>query len=220
MSRVCYLTAVTALGIGLRAPLPFIKEGPLSGFCPSSVLVLGGSSALGAATIQLLRIALPDCLILATSSPKHHGHLTNDLNADKAFDRHSASLIANVKSGTPGGRGVDAIVDTVGVGRTERQIFEAFDPTGPRKYAQVWTGDEEIEAPDGVESTMFRARDLFQLEGHKNAMPALQALLDGDKYRLPVSVHKVGDGLEALAKGLDLMRNGLSGEKLVVSISS
>ena len=43
-----------ALGIGLKTPLPFLEGGPTSGLQPSSVLILGGSSAVGAATIQLL----------------------------------------------------------------------------------------------------------------------------------------------------------------------
>ncbi|KAJ5681328.1 uncharacterized protein N7477_001268 [Penicillium maclennaniae] len=42
---VSYLTAMMALGIGLKTPLPFLKGGPITGFKPSSVLILGGSSA-------------------------------------------------------------------------------------------------------------------------------------------------------------------------------
>ena len=150
------MTGVTALGIGLKTSLPFLDDEPTMGFKPSSVLILGGSSALGAAVIQLLRLAVPDCTILATSSPKHHSHLTNILRANGAFDRNSASLITDVKTASPGSRGVDAIIDAVGAGSTERHVFEAFDPRGPRRYGQVWTGDEEIEAPSDVDSVIFR----------------------------------------------------------------
>ncbi|KAJ5610640.1 transcriptional regulator family: Fungal Specific TF [Penicillium lagena] len=144
-----------ALGIGLKTRLPFLPDGPTTGFNPSSVLILGGSSALGAAVIQLLRLAVPDCLILATSSPKHHKHLVSVLGADGAFDRNSTSLITEVKSAS-GSQGVDAIIDAVGAGSSQRNIFEAFNPSGPKKYAQVWTGDEEIQVPSGVDSVMFR----------------------------------------------------------------
>ncbi|KAI9727390.1 MAG: hypothetical protein M1834_008461 [Cirrosporium novae-zelandiae] len=218
VSRVCYLTGVTALGIGLKTPLPFLKDGPTAGFKPSSVLILGGSSALGAATIQLLRLVIPDCTILATSSPKNHSHIRNILGANGAFDRNSSSLVMEVRSASPGSRGVDAIIDTVGAGSTQRHIFETLDSNGPKRYAQVWTGDEEIEVPSGVDSVMFRGRDLSQLQGGKNIMLALQTLLEEDKYKLPLPVHKVGDGFDALKKGLGLMRKGVSGEKLVVAI--
>ncbi|KAI0128000.1 putative alcohol dehydrogenase, partial [Xylariales sp. AK1849] len=215
---VCYFTAIIGLGIGLKTPLPFLEDGPRAGFEPSSVLILGGSSALGASTIQLLRLAVPDCLILTTSSPKHHGHITEALRADAAFDRNSPSLINDVKSASPGSRGVDAIIDTVGAGATQSQIFEAFDEDGPKRYAQVWTGDDEISVPSGVHSVMFRGADSPRLQGGNNIMLALQTLLKEDRYKLPLPVHKVGDGVDALEKGLDLMRNGISGEKLVVGI--
>jgi threonine dehydrogenase-like Zn-dependent dehydrogenase len=216
--RVCFLTGLVSLGIGLKISLPFLKDGPTTDFKPSSVLILGGSSAVGAATIQLLRLAIPDCTVLATSSPKHHSHITNKLGANKAFDRNSPSLIMDVKTATLGSRGVDAIIDTVGAGSTQRHLFEGFDSNGPKRYAQVWTGDEEIEVPSGVDSILFRGRDITKLQGGNNIMLALQTLLEEGKYKLPLPVHKVGDGFDALEMGLKLMRKGVSGEKLVVTI--
>lgn len=189
----------------------------MTGFEPSSILVLGGSSALGAAVIQLLRLAVPDCTILATSSLKHHEHITSVLGVHSAFDRSSTSLVTEIKSVTTGSRGVDAIIDTVGAGSTERHVFDAFDPNGPRRYAQVWTGGEEIPVPDGVHSVLFRGRDVTRLQGGNSIMLALQTLLEG-KYKLPLPVHRVGKGFNALERGLELMRKGVSGEKLVVTL--
>jgi len=206
-----------ALGSGLKTALPFLKDGPTTGFNPSSVLILGGSSALGAATIQLLHLAVPDCKILTTSSPKHHAHLTA-LGVYKAFDRNSSTLIADIKSATPGSKGVDGIIDAVGAGATERHVFDAFAPEGPKKYAQVWTGADEIEVPSGVDSTLFRSRDVVKLQGGGNVTLALQTLLEEGKYKLPLPARKVGEGLDGLEKALDLVRKGVSGEKLVVSI--
>lgn len=215
---VCFFTATMGLGYGLKMALPYLKRGISEGFKPSSVLVLGGSSALGAATIQLLRIASPGCKILATASPKHHSHLMR-LGADLALDRHSTSLVADVKSSTDGSRGVDAIIDTVGAGSTERHVFDMFDGHGPRRYAQVWTGDEEVQAPQSVESVSFRSRDFLQLQGGEDIMLGLQSLLEAGRYELPLPVKRVGQGVQCLARGLELMRKGVSGEKLVVTIS-
>lgn len=207
-----------AIGIGLKTPLPFLRGGPNLGLQPSSVLILGGSSAVGAATIQLLHLAVPECKILATSSPRHHNHIKNYLGADDVIDRNSSSLPLDAKQATPGSQGVDAIIDVVGAGRTQRDIFEVLDPNGAKIYAQVWTGDEQIDAPDGVNSIMFRGRDLPQLPGNQNIVHSLAQLLEDEKYRLPLPVHHVGHGLSALEKALELMRHGVSGEKLVVSI--
>ena len=217
MNRVCYVTALVGLGVALKISLPFLRDGPISNFKPSSILVLGGSSALGAATIQLLHLALPSCRILTTASPKHHKHIAT-LGAASAFDRNSTSLISEIKAATSKSQGVDAIIDTVGAGATERHIFEAFDSNGPRRYAQVWTGDDEIKVPSGVESIMWRSRQLSELQGGENIMQALQSLLEEGKYKLPLPVNNVGRGLEGLQKGLDLMRKGVSGEKLVATL--
>lgn len=138
------------------------------------------------------------------------------LGVNAALDRSSQSLIKDVKSATPGARGVDAIIDAVGAGAVERNIFDTFDENGPKSYAQVWTGDEEIEVPRGVNSVLFRARDLSRLQGGKNIMLALQTLLEEGKYQLPLPVKKVGEGYDGLQKGLELVRKGVSGEKVVV----
>ena len=206
------------LGIGLKTPLPFLENGPASGFTPSSVLVLGGSSALGAATIQLLQLALPGCTVLTTASPKHNSHLTGELGAHGVIDRSSATLAADVHAATPGSKGVEAIIDVVGAGASQGAIFDAFDPSGPRRYAQVWTGDDEIRAPEGVDSVLFRSRDAAQLPGSENIMKALQGLLAEGRYKLPLPVRRVGEGFEALEAGLDVMRKGVSGEKLVIVV--
>lgn len=198
--------------------LPFLKDGPSTGLKPSTVLVLGGSSALGASAIQLLRIALPESKIFVTASKKHHQIITERLGAHLAFDRTSPSLVEDVKAATPDSKGVDAIIDTVGAGASERHIFDAFNPDSPRRYGQVWTGDDEIEAPAGIDSVQFRSRDFMNIAGGNNMFVSLQALLEGKEYKAPLPIRKVGKGIEALVPGLDLMRKGVSGEKLVVIV--
>ncbi|KAK3369342.1 chaperonin 10-like protein [Lasiosphaeria ovina] len=213
----CYMTAVVGLGLGLAMPLPFLTDSSPNTFQPSSVLVVGGSSALGAATLQLLRLALPpSTVILATSSPKHHSHLVSALGATAALDRNSPELAAQARAACPGGRGVDAIIDAVG-GASDT-VFDALDPAGPRRYAQVWTGGPEIVAPAGIDSVLFRGRDLPRVYGAADPMPALQRLLEQGAYKLPLPISVVGHGLDGLQRGLELMRRGVSGEKLVVTL--
>ena len=195
----------------------FVEGGKKEGFSPKSVLVLGGSSALGAATVQLLKVAVPGITVLATASMKHHQWLKG-LGVNDSVDRASKTLVEDVKRASPAGTGVDAIFDAVGAGATDRHVFETFDQAGPKKCAQVWTGDDEIKVPDGVESVLFRSRDFMRIQGGRNIMLALQALLDEGKYKLPLLVRDVGEGLEGMKTGLDLMRSGVSGEKLVVAL--
>lgn len=215
---VSYFTAVMGLGIGLGMSLPFIPGAVGDGFVPKTVLVLGGSSALGAASILLLRLTVPSCRILATGSKRHLGHITDYLGADVAIDRNSGSLVADIRASTEGGKGLDAIIDTVGAGAEDSSIFEVFESSGPKKYAQVWTGEDEIRVPEGVESVLFRSRDFGLLQGGTNIMQGLQTLLEKGQYKPPLPVRIVGTGINGLNQGLNLMRKGVSGEKLVVSL--
>jgi NADPH:quinone reductase-like Zn-dependent oxidoreductase len=208
---------MVGLGIGLSLPLPFLQNNfAMDAVRFRSVLVLGGSSALGASAIQLLHLALPQCQILVTASPKHHMHITEVLGAQMVFDRNSPSLIVDIRDATSNSNGVDAILDTVGAGASERHIFDTFRPDGPRRYAQVWTGDNEIEVPVGVESVLFRSRDFQQMPGGENMFLALETLLREEKYKAPLATRMIGSGLEYLEAGLDEMRKGVSGEKLIV----
>lgn len=72
--------------------------------------VLGGSSSVGAAAIQLLRLALPEALILTTCSSKHHARMS-DLGANHAFDRDA--LLDEIRAVTMAHAGVDCILGAV-----------------------------------------------------------------------------------------------------------
>lgn len=134
------------------------------------------------------------------------------------LDRSSPSLVAAIRTCTSHGRGVAAILDVVGAARTQREIFDTLDPEGEKVYAQVWTGEEEIETPEWVKNTLFRSRDVGLLKGAEGAMRALEGLLGDGRYGLPLEIRNVGCGLEGLEKGLDVVRGGVSGWKVVVGL--
>ena len=184
---------------------------------PSSALILDGDSAIGASIIQLLRLAVPDCSILATSLHEDHVHAISALGADRVFNRNSESWVEDVRLAIPRSRGVDVIIDAVGAGGRQRHIFDAFYSDGPKKYAPVGTNDLAF-VPIGVDSATFTGRDLPELQGGQNLMPALQRLMEEGRYKLPLPVDKVGDGLGALETALELMRRGTSGRRLVVAV--
>lgn len=187
-----------------------------SGSQPNSILVLGGSSGVGAAAIQLLRIALPSSTILTTSSPAHHSHLTS-LGATKAFDRNSPNLVADIRSATDEGKGVDVIIDAVASAATMTNIFDTLRADGPREYSQVFTG-QQISVPDDVKRTVVFGRKIFDLPGGKSSMAALADLVSQQKYKLPIQVQNAGRGFESIEPGLELLKKGVSGTKLVVTV--
>lgn len=211
------MTASAAIYVGLDILLPFLPGGMPARSQIRSVLVAGGSSNVGAAAVQILRLVLPTALILTTSSVAHHAHL-HSLGATTTFDRYSPDLVADIRSATPNGQGVDAIIDAVGAIAARSSLIEVLDATGPKKVAEVFAG-KTAECPPGVDKHLIFGRSMLEAPGGKNIFTALARLLSAGKYRTPTAVREVGNGFETIAAGLEELENKVSGMKLVVSIS-
>jgi NADPH:quinone reductase-like Zn-dependent oxidoreductase len=212
---VSYVTATGAIYQGLNIPLPYLEGGKEEGFKPSSILVCGGSSSVGAMAVQLLRLALPKAQIFATASKQHH-HTVKSLGADQVFDHSSPSLVEELKKASPSGEGVDAILDAVNGVAVNPSLFEVL--TGPKAFAEVITGRNVKKAPDGVKHSPVFGAAVFSQPGGSNVFAAFERLLAEGKLKLPTAVKVVGHGLESISGGLEELRAGVSGTKLVVSL--
>lgn len=162
----------------------------------------------------MLRSALPDGVILTTASSKHTERLQG-LGVTSIIDRSSSTLVSDVKVAVPGG--VDVILDCVTATAGNPAVFDALRPDGPRLYSQVFTG-APVTPPEDVKATVVFGRQVFGAPGGLGAMAALGKLLGEGKYKLPVPIEIVGQGWEAVGKGLQRFQKGISGQKLVVSI--
>ena len=209
------MTAVAAIVNSLQIPLGFLKGVSTEGQAPSSVLVLGGSSATGAAAIQLLRKAYPSLPILATSSPKHQARLT-DLGATSVMDYRSTSIITDIMAASPGGVGIDVIIDCVSAGASQTDITDVLDPNGSERYAAVITGIQ-FQVPEGVTKLDAGAYSLMDMQGGKQLLPSLTELVENGIYRVPLPVRVIGHGLAELPDVLDEVK-AISGEKVVVTL--
>ncbi|MCJ1389926.1 hypothetical protein MMC18_002783 [Xylographa bjoerkii] len=212
---ICFVTAVCAIVNSLKIPLPFLQGLSTEGQAPSSILILGGSSATGAAAIQLLRKAYPSLPILATSSVKHHARLT-DLGATCLVDYKSPSVVADIKAASPGAAGVDVIIDCVSAGASQTDISDVLDPAGSKMYAAIVTG-LPFPVPEEVNKLEVSAWSMVDMQGGKQLIPSLTKLVEEGTYRVPLPVRVVGHGLEELANVLDKVKT-VSGEKMVVTL--
>lgn len=170
---------------------------------------------MGASAIQLLRIALPNAIILTTSSPQHHEHLKS-LGANKTFDYHSPDVVQQIKAATPNGAGVQALIDSVASVLTNNALLETL--TGPKSFAEVITGQTVQNIPADVKHTLVLGKNVMSCPGSENLSMALGELLESGRYKLPLPVTVVGEGLEAIEAGLATLKSGVSGTKLVVKL--
>ncbi|KAI1172258.1 GroES-like protein [Nemania sp. FL0916] len=210
---VGFLTAVATVDVGLKVRIPGLSKREAIGTRLRSVLVLGGSSAVGSAAIQLLRLALPSATIIATSSAAHHDRLIS-LGATACFDRAAQEDIDILKAATPGGAGVDAIIDAVDAGAGAPAVYDTLRGDGPRLYSLVVTRPN-FEPHQNVEVSFVGARDTLNIVPF--AMTCLTELLERGKYKLPVRVEVVGKGLGAVEQNLGRVMQ-VSGTKLVLSL--
>jgi NADPH:quinone reductase-like Zn-dependent oxidoreductase len=203
--------------VGLHLPLPHLDPTGTSEYKLESILVLGGSSGIGAAAIQYLRLALPDATILTTSSGKHHERLLS-MGATRCFERHAQDDPTDIRSSTSHGAGVDAIIDPVAAAANQPAVFAALNPNGPQLYSQIVTG-QNVTVPEGVKASVLFGRQIFGTKGGMAVLQGLSELLEGGKFQLPAGVEVVGNDFEAIQPALErLMRGGVSGNKYVVSV--
>ena len=129
------MTAVSVLHFGLGSTLPFLisTATPVAGM--TTVLILGGSSSIGATTIQLLRLFGPrDIAILTTSSARHSARLKT-LGASHVFDRSLDSLFDDIRAVAPDG--VNGILDLVGAAAADPRYLTLFAKQGTRIMAPL-----------------------------------------------------------------------------------
>lgn len=212
---IAFVTAVSAIVKSLQIPLPFLPFLAAAGPVPSSILVLGGSSAVGAAVIQLLRAAYPALPILASSSPKHF-ELVRYLGASSVADYKSVSFVADITAASPAGDGVDVIIDCVSAGASQSDICDVFLSHGSKRYAAIVTG-VPISMPESVKRLDVSAWDMVSVPGGEELIPSLTKLVEEGVYKVPLSVRVVGRGLEELGRVLEQVKTA-SGEKLVVTL--
>jgi len=211
------ITALASLYFGLGVPFGFLPEPstPVSGL--RTILVLGGASSVGAAAVQLLHIA-GGYNILATSSSKHFDNIKS-LGASDVFDYKSASVVDEIRKVAP--NGINAIFDAVNSVPLNTSFLTLFEGAETKILASLTTGVDvkPEDVPEGVQHIVTTMANLFKMpNGIAKTMEALSKLAEQGKYKVPIEVKKVGNGLESLDEGLKAMMKGVSGQKLVVSL--
>ncbi|KAF2967248.1 hypothetical protein GQX73_g6315 [Xylaria multiplex] len=146
-----YLAAAAAVAVGLKVALPGLSKTDGAAVSLQSVLVLGGSSSVGSAAVQLLRRALPSATIITTSSAAHHTRL-KDLGATECLERSAQRNVTALRAFSPKGAGVDAILDAVGAIIDAPAVYEALRADGPKLYSLVITRPD-IQLPAGIQAT-------------------------------------------------------------------
>ncbi|BGP12119.1 hypothetical protein JCM10213_004684 [Rhodosporidiobolus nylandii] len=185
-----------------------------------SLLVCGGSSSVGSAAIQL---ALASGLrVVATASPANFDSVKSlgasavvDYKSEKVVDE----LVAELKKG---GEEFAGVFDAIAENGTVEKSAEVASQLGGKKFVAA-TLPPPANLPGGVVAKFLFATDMVDKDNAALAkaifhdfVPA--ALTTGALKALPEPL-LVGKGLESIQKGVDVLRQGVSARKVVVSVA-
>ena len=190
--------------LGLSTP----KIDPVS--IGRSVLVWGGSSAVGSNAIQLAKAAGFE--VFTTASPRNFEYVKS-LGASKTFDYSSDNIMADV---------VEALDQSDCAG-----IFQAAGSVEPclqiaeRAKADLFVVTSnfipEDKVPKGVRAKMVFGNALESEDVSSIFADFLPTALAQHKYLVAPEPLILGTkGLEGIQEGLDTLRNGVSAKKVVV----
>ncbi|KAI0426711.1 GroES-like protein [Xylaria sp. FL1042] len=229
------VTAFNTIATDLKLPTPWPK--PQNYQPPRAnerILIWGAASSVGQLIIQVLRY-YGYKHIVATASPTHHAYITG-LGASEVYDYRSPSVVEDLLKSAQGSAApaYPLIVDCIG--SQERTLMplskvaqsgstvavmlpvilrHASDATAP-EYSMdasdsvAWATGVHVS---GVRTHFYWKNEMFREKLQTEIMPALlaQGIVKPNRYR-------IAEGrtlLERATNGLNAMRQGASGEKVI-----
>lgn len=183
------------------------------------LLVWGGASSIGSGAIQVAKSF--GFNIYVTASEKHHEYLKG-LGASKVFDYKSEDVVQNiVKAAKADGVTVQVGFDAIGQVESCAEILKELKGDGTAKLATAKPPPEDTPKVDGVEvKFVYPPVDEKERTEHFHFVFGvwLKEKLEKGEYVPSPKVQIVGRGLESIDKGLDELKKGVSGVKLVVEV--
>ena len=208
--------AVATVGMGLFVDLgiPEYPSKQTGGF-----LVWGASSAVGSTAVQLAKVL--GFTVFAVCSVRHHDYVRH-LGASSCVDYHDPSVAdmiidAAKSSGHNINIGYDAISEN-GSSPLAARILDAF---GGGKLCTTLPYPNDQEKPASVQTFHTFALRLVQDQKELGSWlfgTFLSNLLSEGAFTPSPAIQRVDGGLEAVQAALDLLKEGISGKKLVLSL--
>ncbi|KAI9729890.1 MAG: hypothetical protein M1818_008330 [Claussenomyces sp. TS43310] len=183
------------------------------------VLVWGGASSIGSAAIQTAN--LMGFAVYATASEKHHTYLKS-LGASKLFDYRDEDVVRKiVKAVEEDGVSLQLGYDAVGQVQSCVDVLKELKGEGTARLAAALPLSEDSPKAEGVEVKFIAPlADETQRTEFSNFVFRvwLKEALENGKFVPSPKIKVIEGGLEAVNKGLDELKKGVSGLKLVLEV--
>ena len=183
------------------------------------LLVWGGASSIGSAAVQIAKSM--GFSVYVTASEKHHGYLKG-LGASKVFDYRSENVVEDiVKAAKADGVTVQAAFDSAGQVKSCLDILKEVKGEGAARLATAVPVPEDSPKVEGVEVRFVAAPEGGEertAHFHFVFGVWLKGKLESGGFVPSPKVQVVEGGLESIDKGLDELKKGVSGVKLVLEV--
>jgi NADPH:quinone reductase-like Zn-dependent oxidoreductase len=189
-----------------------------------AILIWGGSSSVGSATIQVARSL--GFYVYTTSSPQHHEYVKTTLGATSVFDRNAPDVVNQIVK-TVKDDGVDLSIAFDAVGAVQQcinvllAVKHSSNSSQPLKIASTVPFNPKSLAADAVEINFVtpiqdvEARTAYFAFVFNEWLK--EKLASGD-YTPSPKPKIVSGGLREINTGLDELKTGVSGVKLVIEM--
>ena len=214
--------ALSTAAAGLFEPDQLALELPTGSMADreETVLVWGGSTSVGMNAIQLARSA--GYPVVATAS-QHNFGLLRELGASACFDYHSADVVPSILEHLHGRRLAGSVA--IGAGSLKQTIrisravvgatrVASTSPTPATTIRGLMARRHEVVVSavwGGTPVDSFVGRAIYG-----DFLP--DALADG-RYQPAPAPLEAGTGLDAIPAALDRLRQGVSAQKVVVTVT-
>lgn len=188
---------------------PTVPARPATG---ETVLIWGGASSVGTNAIQLA--VASGYKVISTASPKNWDYIKK-LGASQVFDYRSETVVPDIVKAFEGKKSAGALAIGEGTTGTCAEIVSKIG--GKQFVASANTVPPQL--PEGVASKFIICSDIQ----HDEVGPAIfvdfipAGLRSGSFVTSPPS-RVVGKGLQAIQGGLNQFPEGISAEKMVVTL--
>ncbi|KAI4177998.1 MAG: hypothetical protein LQ343_000082 [Gyalolechia ehrenbergii] len=212
MSVLTAWSGLWTIGVPLRDPVYTAQD-------KKGILVWGGASSIGSGTVQTAKML--GFTVYATASEKHHDYIKS-LGAKHVFDYKDADVVEKiVKAIKEDGNTVQHAFDAVGQVRACMDVLKEFKSGGSPQVATAVPMFDQAPQEEGVEAKFVLAPTDKTEQTEFFAFVFndwLQGKLGKGEFKPSPGMEMVDGGLEGLSKGLDILKGGMSGKKVVLEL--
>lgn len=196
--------------LGLKAPsVDGIKVGR-----GGILLVWGASSSVGSCGVQMATHAGYE--VVGVASRRNHD-MVQALGATMCFDQSDPDVVGDIVTYLSGKEVVGAY-DAVSNDATLNTVCEILDNSRGRKLVASVMPGAEGKATRGVKIVTNFATDMASSEFFKATWQWLDKVMEENRIKYMPPSEVIGNGLEHLQQAADLLAEGVSAKKLVVSV--